>query len=159
MGVDCKTPAVLAAPLFVQWVNPGAGGARESLRLFEYDAGTHGFTESVPGLSSGRAAFTQNPFAATIQGSPAMSLSGVAVVCHSLIAMGGTAAYESEPRLEFWRGARRLASVTKSGILRVPDVLEASPSDGSDRFALVSGGTVQAVISPIGLVANGVIEV
>lgn len=130
---------------YVRWVND-----QEDLRLLEYDPETHLFTESSAGISTGRASIDQD-CTVTIDGTVALQIVDESLQVSRFIARGGTAA-TAFPRLEFWRGNQRLASLTKDGKLYVVDITEAATvSGGSDRFELYGNGSLAAVIGPVRL--------
>lgn len=69
---------------------------------------------------------------------------------------GGSGALRDTPRLEFCRGfdthAARLATLTREGILHLPEVSEHdSVSGGPDRFEFYAGGVLCAVLGGAGL--------
>jgi hypothetical protein len=53
------------------------------------------------------------------------------------------------PRLEFFVGTQRLATLTKTGVLRILDVEETSdPTGGTDRFEFYGNGEFSAALGP-----------
>jgi hypothetical protein len=134
-----------AADLWVRWVN-----GQETLRLYEYDPATHAFTESAPGLAAARALVANDDLAVSIQGQDVMRATPTAVLQINLLhCNGGTGPLERIPRIEFMSGARRLATLTKTGTLYVPDYDESGAvSGGSDRFEFYGGGSLSAVLGP-----------
>jgi hypothetical protein len=130
--------------MWVRWVN-----GPEVLRLYDYTPATHQFTEHTAGLAASRAALVNTAeFGASIQGDDALRVtSGGVLQMNLLYCNGGTGALERVPRLEFMAGTRRLASLTKTGTLYVPDYTEESTVDGgSDRFELYGGSALSAVL-------------
>src|SRR5439155_14454779 len=107
--------------LTVAWVS-----GLERLTLFNYNPATHGFAEAAPGLSAGRASITNagpdNSLAIAIQGTTALVVADGKLIVGEL-RVDGMATREF-PRLEFVIGGRRVATLTKSGILRVSDIGE-----------------------------------
>jgi hypothetical protein len=144
------TEASTATPpvndLWVQWMTDS-----ERLRLFEYDPATHLFTESSAGISATRATIDNaTTFLATIQGTTvAQCNSSQQFKVNELICNGGTSGAES-PRLEFFIGQTRVASLSSAGTLWVIDVAEAASISGvSDFFAFYGAGVLSAVLGPI----------
>lgn len=132
--------------LYVWWVD-----TNESLRIFEYDAGTHLFTESSSGVSTGRAAIDNAAtLAITIRGIPvANSNSSQQFKVNEIICNGGTSCTET-PRLEFFIGSSRVAALTGTGVLYVFDVIEsASVSAGDIVFSFFGGGVLAATLGSL----------
>lgn len=142
---EASTVVTPAGEMYVRWVNQA-----ENLRLLEYNPSTHLFTESAAGISSGRATLENaTTFAATIQGALAARCDATqAFKCNEIVCTGGVATSES-PRLEFFIGKLRIATLTRTGVLYVLDVLEtATVNSGADRFCLFGNGIISATIGP-----------
>jgi hypothetical protein len=147
--------------LTVTWVN-----GLERLTLFNYAPATHGFTEAAPGLSAGRASITNtgpdNSLTIAIQDTTALVVADGKVIAGEL-RVDGVATQES-PRLEFVIGGRRVATLTKSGVLRVLDITEVAAIEAlsvsllSSQFAFFSNGAATAVLSPAGVTALNIAE-
>lgn len=138
-----------ATDLWVQWVD-----GPEKLRLYDYESATHAFTEHVAGLAASRALLENaTEFNAVIQAEDVMRMtSGGVLQMNLLYCYGGTGALEQVPRLEFMAGTRRLATLTQTGTLYVPDFTEeASVTGGSDRFELYGGSALAAVLGGNGV--------
>ncbi|HEY1171045.1 MAG TPA: hypothetical protein VGH19_06700 [Verrucomicrobiae bacterium] len=147
-------PEPTLPPLYVQWVN-----GSESLRLFEYNPTTKTFSESQTGLATGRASIGNAPFNVQIQSTQAWWVADGVLTCHDLVEDAGIAPSE-KPRLEFWRGTRRLATVGKAGLVRVFELTEATPSASASKFQfLAAGSTLAATLGEEGLTANSIAEI
>lgn len=136
--------------LWVRWVD-----GDEVLRLFDYFPLTHVFVESQPGIATGRATLTNGgpdtTFTIAIQAVDAMSVvSGQLRVNEFNERFVPTGI----PRLEFMEGQRRLAALTKTGVLYVAHLVEATAAPGDDRFEFYSGGQLSAVFGPGQLVTG-----
>jgi len=131
--------------MWVRYVEKG-----EKIRLFEYDPSTHLFTESTVGLASTRATLDNaTTFAATIKSTTAAHVVGDQFKVNEVICNGGVAT-NNNPRLEFYIGTKRVASLSQSGLLFVMDVTEsATVTGGTDRFEFYGSGVVVATIGPI----------
>jgi hypothetical protein len=146
--------------LTVTWVN-----GLERLTLFNYSPATHAFAEAAPGLSAGRASITNtgpdNSLTIAIQGTTALVVANAKVYAQQF--QTGVATQES-PRLEFVIGGRRVATLTKSGVLRVLDITEVAAIEAlsvsllSSQFAFFSNGAATAVLSPAGVTALNIAE-
>lgn len=148
-----RFPEPTPPPMHVQWLH-----GQESLRLFEYNPTTKAFTESQAGLAAGRASISNAPFNVLIQTVPAWWVADGALNCHELIEDEGIAPLE-KPRLEFWRGDRRLATVGKTGVVRLFDITEATPTASAYRFQfLAAGNTLIATLGDEGLTAEALVE-
>lgn len=149
--------AISSPPMGVIWVNQ-----TERLNLFMYDPGSHGFTETVLGISQGRASIVNsgpdNTLTISIQGQSVLVVENGAVCAQQFQAIGGVATSES-PRLEFMIGSQRVATLTGSGVLRVANIVEAVPSAVSPgQYAFYSQGELTAVLAATGLTAVGITE-
>ena len=154
---DLAGSAQSAPRLFVKWVS-----GLERLDLYEYTAG--GFTESVAGLSAGRATLVNSPdFVATIAGDVAMRVNGSGLCMVNQLQATAASGMAAEPRLEFWMEdgsgkLSRIARLTQDGTLYVTDLTEATPAAGSEVFELKGGGVLKATLGGGGLVANEFVE-
>lgn len=144
---------LVPTPLFnVRWV----GGARSGeMDLFRYNSTTMEFTEAVAGASLTRAVvtgganfsvvFTQAPAALPV----AMEAATNDLRFGRLMDNHSTATLEL-PRLEFYIGRLRVASLTRAGNLRVLSVREvdahASLSGGTDRYGFNFGGALRGTL-------------
>jgi hypothetical protein len=138
--------------MYVQWVK-----GWETLRLFDYDT-VNGFTETSAGISGGRASIsTAGDLLISIEGEAAMRVEDGELVVGELIEAPGIAAIDS-PRLEFWRGSQRLATLSKDGRLRVFAAAEETPSYGTERFHFSGTGGLVATLSATGLQAVAIVE-
>lgn len=151
------TSVVVPGQFVVRWVKGG-----ENIPLFQYDPATHLYTETSAGISTGRASIANaTTFLAQIEGETVWRADALTSALHSnrLFANGGVSTSDT-PRLEWWHGTRRVASVTKAGELRVMDVEEnALISGGQDRFEFYGGGVLVAVLSRVvQLVAKQFVE-
>lgn len=142
---ESSTATVVTGEMWVRYVEK-----HEKIRLFEYDPVTHLFTESSSGLAATRATLDNaTTFAATIKGTTAALVLGDQFKVNEVICNGGTAT-NNNPRLEFYIGSRRVASLTQSGILYVADVTESGTiTAGDDRFELYGAGVLVATIGPL----------
>jgi hypothetical protein len=145
--------------LEVKWV--GGLGFDPAL-LYEFNPATNGFEEATTGIASGKAALVGgNDFTATIAGSLAMQAIAGGLNVNLLAETGAMAGRSAGdyPALEFWIGGgsagRRMATLSKSGILRTLSVREpvslAGVSGGNDRFRFYSGGVLKGVLGGIGV--------
>lgn len=141
---EASSATPLTGEMFVNWVN-----GPEKLRLFDYNPSTHQFTEASSGVSATRATIDNSTgFTATIQGTVAARSIGDQLASDEFICNGGTAASES-PRLEFFIGSQRVATLTKTGLFYVGDIDEAaSVTAGTNRFSFHGTGGVIATIGP-----------
>lgn len=149
-SVTVQTPA-----LTVVWVN-----GPERLVLFDYDPATHSFSETVSGISSGRASITRSgdtQLEISLQSILALRCQSDTLYINGLEALGGVAATES-PRLEFMVGQTRVATLTKTGVLRIVEIDEADPAVDSHAFGFYSNGSLTANIGVTGLKAKNVEE-
>lgn len=136
--------------MFVLWVN----GA-ERLRLFDYNPLTRVFSENSPGISTGRATFTNagdNTFTISIQAAIAAVVDATRTLDASLALVENMGASE-EPRVEFWWGDARLACISKSGVVRAPWFTESAPVAAAGRFQFYGNGSLAATIGSEGITA------
>jgi len=144
---EASSATPIIGDMFVRWID-----GREQLRIFEYDSGTHLFTETVSGISAGRASIgNATTFVATIQSTvAARSNSSQQFKVNQVVCNGGLAIAES-PRLEFYIGNSRVATLTKSGVLLVVDVEErASITAGDQCFEFYGNGILSAILGRSG---------
>lgn len=149
---------VTAVPpvLTLQWVN-----AAERLTLFNYNATTHTFVETSPGISAGRASITQSgdtQISISIGATEVLRAAAGQLLAPSIVAQGGVTSTQS-PRLSFCVDNVAVATVAADA-LRVVELTEGTPaaltwSDAgfNSRFAFYSGGMLTAVINATGLTA------
>jgi hypothetical protein len=140
--------------LSVGWVN-----GSERLSLFSYDALSHAFFP-LSGASARATIVNQGPNNAltiSIQNTVALQVSSSKLLINELQAAGGTATPES-PRLEFQIDSLRIATLTKSGVLLVPQVADGPPvslnptdPDFYRRFEFYSDGRLTGVVTASGL--------
>lgn len=135
-----------ASQLTVRWVK-----GKEELPLFNYVPATHSFTETSSGISAGRASIVNvTNLIVQIESVTAMQFANNALQVNQALVIGGTGTMEG-PRLEFLHGVRRLATLTKAGVLRLVDLIEEpNPQGGSDRFEFFGGGNLIAALAPAG---------
>lgn len=118
LGPDTVARAVKPVPaLEVRWVS-----GFERLVLWSYDAATHTFTESLESLAAGRAGLEIEAGVMRVLIGAAVVLRAEAGVLHAGGFKSGTAGLRTEPRLEFWEGARRVGSVNADGMLAAPQI-------------------------------------
>lgn len=144
---------VRAHELTVRWVNGG-----ERLALFDYDPDTRTFSETLEseGLSAARATLTGGAdFTAVIEGVTVLQCAGGKLQCGALVALGGVATPEA-PRLEFLVNDRRVATLTRGGVLRVARAVEGEPVESAAGFSFSGGGTVRAVLTEQALTLAGI---
>lgn len=142
--------------LSVGWVN-----GSERLILFSYDALAHAFF-SLPAASTRATIINQGPdnaLAISIQNTPVLEASLSKLFVNQLQVLGATATPES-PRLEFQIDSQRIATLTKSGVLLVPQIADGPPAALSladanfyRRFEFYSEGQLTAVLTSTGLTA------
>lgn len=140
---DSTTITQPANDMWVQWVD---GSNR--FRMFDYDQPTHLFSESVAGISSGLATIDNaSTFIATILGSTvARADSFQKFISNEFLCTGGLATTKS-PRLEFYIGTARVATLTSEGQFLVLDVVESSGvSIALNRFCFYGAGVLAATI-------------
>jgi hypothetical protein len=146
--------AVPKPVLSVGWVNGG-----ERLTLFSYDALAHAFYPLAAAAT--RAAIINsgpnNSLAISIQNNLALQVASSKLFVNEIQATGATATPES-PRLEFQIDSQRIATLTKSGVLVVPQVADGPPAtlspadpDFYRRFEFYSDGGLTAVLTSTGL--------
>jgi hypothetical protein len=131
--------------MYVRWVN-----GSENIRILEYNPATHLFTETSSGISSGRASIANaTTFQAIVDGEVAAECNAVPeLLINELMCVGSTGSNET-PRIEFWIGATRIASLTKTGRFYVLDIVEsASVTGGSTFFEFYGAGALAAVLGP-----------
>ena len=127
------------ARLWVQWVN-----GKENLTVFLYDKGTKAFTPTP--LAAGRAAITVDgdTIEMSLQGETAASVTEDGVLTVKQFREGAPRA--SSPRLEFvrqYRSIRRLATLSKDGVLSAPQIIETDELPaGSDQFHFLSNVSI-----------------
>lgn len=152
--------AASRSTLTVQWIN-----GPERLTLFNYDAATHAFTETITGISDGRAAILQDATRLTIaiRASLVLAMAGGICFVPEFVALGGVATVHS-PRLVFCVNNVPIATLTASE-LRVTDLVEddpdvLTPSDEGfyDRFEFYSDGVLTAALTEAGLTAKALQE-
>ena len=154
-------PAISATlPLVVRYV-PVGGSSLGGVDLYAYDPTAHTFTEAVSGISTGRATLAYSgsagtqAFAITFSGagSPSLAISSAGVLTATAVNQGAPSSAET-PRLEFYYGTQRLASLTSAGTLWAPAFTNASPTAGAGIFALYGGGVIRVTIAGSGVVAG-----
>lgn len=148
-GSGAYTFEVPELPMTVRWVKDW-----EKLILFIYDPEEDTYAETVTGIANGRAAITVTPrFQAEIEDELAMEVTASGVLnVGELIEAGALSSLDS-PRLEFWRGTMRLATLSKDGILRVLEAVEDTPEASTSKFEFYNGETLVATLEDGGLVA------
>ena len=155
MEVTTVSSTLTAQPdLLVRYVN-----GSENVLLFNYSPTTKLFTEASAGVATGRAVIDNSTdFSASIGGVLAVEMVGNVLQCNGWIAIGGVGG-SGAPRLEFWKGRRRLATLTQDGVMRVINLSEADlVQSGSDRFEFLGGGVTRATLGPVQLVASSIKE-
>ena len=161
-------PAVIPATLPYRVVYTGADGI--SVLLYTYDAATHLFTAVA--TTTGRAIIT-SPFAVQFAGDaqPVLQVSATASLAYrtsavyrnavsyrqtALLAHGifAAAALPADlPRLDFYYGNNRLATVTRAGVYDVDFVEGSLSAVPAGAFGLYGGGALVAVLAPGNLTA------
>ena len=126
--------------------------------LYTYDPATHGFSESSTGISSGRASVgnsgtgVNQVFNVTFAGAsnPALQVKADGGLKAAALATGAPNTAQV-PRVEFWCGNRRAASLTQTGILFAPGFYNAVLAPGPSTFALYGGGIITVTIGAAGV--------
>jgi len=168
--------ALTSPKLTVDYVN-----GSERTKLYDYDAASHTFTETVPvgpiapTLSGSRARITRNGDAslqvnftpATLPVLALQVLSGV-VTANVFVERGaarGVGSVSGQPRLEFLVDGVRVAGLTMDGVLLVATLTEGPPAGLSladdafyARFEFWSSGVLTGTIGLDGLVALSIKE-
>lgn len=152
--------AAIQPKLTVQWVN-----GRERLTLFNYDANTRTFTETSPGISTGRATLTQSgntqltiSIGMSLPQTEVLNVSGMQFFAPAFIAIGGVASGQT-PRLLFNVDNVTVATLATDGLRVVelseddPPVLAPSDAGFYSRFEFYSSGVLTAVLNGQGLTA------
>lgn len=139
----------------------------DSITLYTYASDDNRFHAIDEGLLPGRAAivFEDGVMEISFDGVVAMRASASGVECNSIDATGATFSDDS-PRLEFWMGGVRRASLTSAGDLVVAEITEADAAPdavipsmkatdangtGNWIFTLQSGGMTCPEISEVTL--------
>ena len=145
----------------VRYVSPG-----EQLDLYTFDFTNPqgGFQVINPAALSGRAAMgPANPpgYQISVAGAVAMEIyAGGQVSVNRVIGIGGSyVCNNAVPRLEFYAGSGRIASLSATGELGIPAFIEADTDpDISGAFWLGDGETWLASLAPSGLFAGGIAD-
>jgi hypothetical protein len=135
--------AAASAAMVVKWVY-----GEERLDLYRYDTGTFVFTEAVAGISSGRAVVAGGSnFSVTFAAGGLVMEADSSGLKLKKVCANGSCGNTSGPRLEFWIGQERVATLTATGELRVVQASEVSSlTVDSDRYVFEGGGVAKAVL-------------
>lgn len=142
-------------PLVVRWV-----GTDGTLDLYRYDATSHNFTEAVTGISSGRATIAYSP---NQSGSFSISFNGVgtpALQVHTdgTVIVGslfqGAPLSGTVPRLDFFYGPTRIASLASDGTFYSASFDQATPAPGAGEFQIYSNSTLQLTLAATAATAD-----
>lgn len=132
--------------LTLEWVD-----GFERFAVADYIPETRQFVPNV--FAAGRCSVTNSPSFELVIGAqaPVLYAAGGALNAAAFNASGGTGT-EVCPRIEFWIGRMRVASVLGSGTVLLPSIEEATPVAGLDRFCLQWQDSLLATIGPLRLV-------
>ncbi len=148
-------------PLVVKY----RGSSAAIVPLYSYDAGTGLFTEYTVGVSAGRATIAHNPnrggnLEITFPTYAPMPFLTAAGEFHIGQLIESIPLLTDFPRLEFWVGPKRAASVGVNGQLYAPTFIEtgAEVPATPDTFLLYAGNKIWATIAMGAVTANLFIE-
>jgi hypothetical protein len=126
--------------------------ANENTLLYRYDFETDTYSAVNAGLLSTRANIVVDPtqFRIDFDGVTALKVTSTQLQVEELSAIGGTfllgVVY---PRLEWWRGPKRMASLSAVGELAVPDVSEVDVDpEIENSFQMPVNGAWGATLAP-----------
>lgn len=145
LGAKPNLSAVLTGKIFYVTGN-------ERTQLYRYDFQTNLYSSVNPVLFPGRAEIVTDAtqFRIDINATPALKATSTELQVEELTAIGGTfllgVVY---PRLEWWRGPKRMASLSGAGELAVPDVSEVDVDPAVENgFKIPVNGSWVATIGP-----------
>ena len=127
--------------------------------IYNYDFGTRVFSPVPPGISGDSVGWDGSESEITVAGMVALIVTEAGQVqVEQLTAIGGT--YNSAPRLDFYAGASRIASVSAAGVLAATSFHETHADPGLPLgFALVDGdGNWLATIDATGVYAPSIAD-
>jgi hypothetical protein len=155
-GTGTPPAPALLPPMYVLWV----GGSGE-VTLYDYDPEEQEFTAAQTGITTGRATL-----AYTGGHSGSFEINFAASARFSLKVVGGVLQVQGQhyegrpptranlPRVEFWRGNRRVGALDAAGNYFGSIIEAGTPVDEDSDFVLFSGGNATASIGLTGTVAT-----
>jgi hypothetical protein len=145
----------------VRYVSP-----REQVDLYTFDFTNpqEGFQVINPAALAGRGSIgpgTSSGYQISVAGAVALEIyAGGHVSVNQVVGIGGSYVYNNAiPRMEFYAGSSRIASLSAAGELGIPAFIEADADPGiSGAFWLGDGETWLASLAPRGLFAAGIAD-
>lgn len=145
LGAKPNLSAVLTGKIFYVTGN-------ERTQLYRYDFETNLYAAVNASLLQGRAEIVTDAtqFRIDINAVPALKATSTELQVGELTAIGGTFLLGTVyPRLEWWRGPKRIASLSGDGELAVPDVSEVDIDPNVENgFKIPVNGSWVATIGP-----------
>lgn len=138
-------------------------GAGMRLKLFTYDLATQTFSETSPGIASGRAAITDTgpgtTFSVSVEGVEAMRVASEKFYANGFMAIGTTAPVA--PKLEWRIGSECVMALSKTGRVWVRSLREETVAELGDDdfgFSFYSAGVLTATLTLDGLTVKNLEE-
>lgn len=161
-GLGDTTPPAITAELPYTVVYVGLYG---SVDLYRYNSGTQAFAEVTAGITSGRATLSYSPtnksgtFSASFDGagSPALEVQTDGEVDITSLIQGAPNATQV-PRLDFYYGPTRVASITAAGELLSFSFTDAAPSAGIGKFQIYANSALALTLAGPGATAPSYVE-
>lgn len=153
-GAGAPPALTLTVPLYVRYVS-----TTKSMQLYSYDPATHTFTPTDPSILGTTATLSYDGsgnFKVVFGAFSPVLVTGPSGVTANDFEEGKVPKGPDAPRVEFWRGSNRVASVSGAGTVFAQGIAEGAPSAGSDRFELYSSAGLAATIGNAGVVATGI---
>jgi hypothetical protein len=157
-GLSGTTPPAISleVPYTVVYVT-----AYGSVNLYRYDPATQIFTEAVTGITSGRATLAYVPtdrsgaFNVNFSGPGTVMHVSSDGVSHAGNLIQGTPNTTKVPRLDFYYGSVRAASITAAGELFAFQFADGTPTAGTGKFQIFAGGALALTMAAPGVTADG----
>lgn len=156
-GLAVTPPPVISSqvPYLVVYV-----AAFGSVNLLNYDPATQIFSEVTAGISTGRATLAYSPsnrsgtFDVTFSGagSPALQVTGDGTV-HPTSMIQGSPNSSHVPRLDFYYGSTRVASITAAGEFYAFQFAQGTPVTATGQFQIYAGSALALTLAGPGATA------
>ncbi len=158
------TPPALSATIPMRVDYRGADG---TVTLYTYDPDTKLFTETAAGITAGRASINYGGASTTILfgAFPSLQLNSGEVLYASFMA-GAAPTITDQPRLEFWRGNARLATLVRDGggpggggIFYASAISHITPTAADEKFLLYDEEMLNTLVMAIGPAGTEVLQI